>query len=98
VYYYNTTSSDRVLKTGVSVFRHALLVHAFLAVSDAPIEFDLEEWKERMMAYPWEGRDRRKLEEIASALAPHLEREESLRARTQTSKLITDDNMGTEWE
>jgi spermidine synthase len=106
VYYHNTTGSDRVIRTGAEVFRHALRLYAFLALSDAPLEFDLARWKERLPSYPHGGGtvldlsregDRKRLDEIVAALARNLEGGESLRARTGHLEPITDDNMGTEW-
>ena len=105
IYYYNTTGSDRVLKTGATVFRHARRVMAFLAVSDAPIPFDAERLKEELFRYPrgagvvlngLDPSDRTRAETAVHALAAEVEGGESLRSRLQ-GEIITDDNMGTEW-
>jgi spermidine synthase len=51
VYYYNTTWSDDVVATGLSVFPYGLRVLNFLAVSDAPMAFDAEHWMTILRQY-----------------------------------------------
>jgi spermidine synthase len=108
IYYFNTTGSDRVLKTGASVFRHALRIMAFLAVSDSPISLDPTRLKEALFRYPrgtgvvlnrTDPADRERAEQAVRKLVPELETGERLLSRLEgRGELITDDNMGTEWE
>jgi spermidine synthase len=107
VFFYNTTGSRRVAYTGARVFRHALRLMHFLAVSDSPIPMDLGRLKRKLWTYPWEGGtvldrshpgDEERLNQLMADLARQLERDDSLRAPAPYGRLITDDNMGTEWE
>lgn len=106
LYYYNTTGSARVLKTGAAVFPHALKVGGFLAVSDAPIELDVDGLAEILYRYPWEGRtvlDRSLPADVAAMAAVQRGLRAMIRTRDRFPDLsasapVTDDNMGTEWE
>jgi len=108
IYYYNTTGSDRVLKTGATVFRHALRVMAFLAVSDSPIPFDPSRLREDLFRYPRGGgfvldasnpADVERAKQAVEKLAVEVETRERLLGRLEgRGELISDDNMGTEWE
>lgn len=108
VYYYNTTGSDRVSKTGATVFPHALRVMHFLAVSDAPLHLDPERFREELFDYPRGAgtvldrsspADRQRAREAVDALVREVEpREPLLRRVERAGELVTDDNMGTEWE
>ena len=73
VFYYNTTDSDDVLRTGTAVFPYALRVMNFLAVSDSPLVVDTEAWRQELVSYRIEGkpvlnlelaRDRQRLAEV----------------------------------
>jgi spermidine synthase len=108
IYYYNTTGSARVQWTGASTFPHALKIMNFLALSDTPVELDLERLKEELVRYPRgtgfvldaaDPAGRRKAEERIRGLAPQIETREQLLARLGNGlRGVTDDNMGTEWE
>ncbi|HLY11835.1 MAG TPA: fused MFS/spermidine synthase [Planctomycetota bacterium] len=107
LYYYNTTESLRVVRTGCTVFPHALKVGSFLAVSDSPLELDSDQLRELLYRYPWErgvALDRAQPEDVATMerLMRSLNRMIRTRTRilesTPVRPLITDDNMGTEWE
>jgi spermidine synthase len=110
--YYNTTWSGEALATGATVFPYALRVLNFIAVSDSPLVLDKNRWRTALSGYQIDGhpilnlansRDRARLEDVlhlADTLdAPNggLESRTSLLHRYKTARLITDDNMGTEW-
>ena len=56
LFYFNTTSSDDVKKTAVTVFPHAMRVYNFMAVSDAPLVFDKDRWRKTLVEFSFEGR------------------------------------------
>ena len=56
LYYYNTTGSDDVVATGLSVFPFGLRVLNFLAVSNSPISVDKQRWAEVLRRYSIEGK------------------------------------------
>jgi predicted membrane-bound spermidine synthase len=56
VFYYNTTGSDDVVATGLSVFPFGLRVVNFLAVSDAPLQIDKQRWSDTLASYTLDGR------------------------------------------
>ncbi len=51
VFYYNTTGSDDVLATGLHVFPYGLRVVNCLAVSDSPLQMNLERWMTMLQQY-----------------------------------------------
>jgi spermidine synthase len=55
-FYYNTTGSDDVVATGLSVFPFGLRVFNFLAVSDSPIRVDKRRWADVLGRYSIDGR------------------------------------------
>lgn len=56
VVYYNTTGSDDVAATGLSVFPYGLRVHNALALSDSPLKFNRERWKAVLLSYRIDGK------------------------------------------
>ena len=112
VLYYNTTWSRRVQATGISMFPYALRVSSFLALSDAPVNLDKDRWRTMLTAWHVNGRPvfdlgdpaQRAVMENVLRLADqldvpggNLESRTSLANRLKGVRLITDDNMGTEW-
>jgi SAM-dependent methyltransferase len=105
VLFYNTTYSARAQFTGVAVFPYGLLVGSCMAVSDSSIDPNLNRWKQIVTQYKIDGvpvfrlerdNDQRKLAELISMFGS-LEGADQIRKRTAGSRLITDDNMGSEW-
>ncbi|MBE7482191.1 MAG: fused MFS/spermidine synthase [Polyangiaceae bacterium] len=100
VFYFNTTWSEDVLRTAASGFPHALRVNNFIAVSDAPIDFDRRRWRRSLEGLRIEGRpvidvardDDRELLESLLAYGD-LEGREALLGRTGRAGIVTDDNM-----
>jgi predicted membrane-bound spermidine synthase len=115
VYYYNTTESDEVLSTGLSVFPYGMRLANFLIVSDTPLRLDAQRWLDVLTHYKIDGKpvfdlsqegDRRRLVDVAHMITTTdhattdfftLESAPHIRARTQHVRIISDDNMGTEW-
>lgn len=110
--YYNTTSSRHVLVTGATAFPYALRVLNFLAVSDSPLTLDKDRWRMALTDYQIDGQrifdlsnplQRSRLEEVLhladelDVQSGELESRGSLLHRYKNVRLITDDNMGTEW-
>ncbi|HKO10818.1 MAG TPA: hypothetical protein VJV22_02540, partial [Acidobacteriaceae bacterium] len=111
--YYNTTWSSRVMATGISVYPSALRVSNFLAVGDSPLHMDKERWRAALSAWRIDGKpvidlsdpsQRKALDQVLQLAdqldVPNggLESRVSLSRRLAGVRLITDDNMGTEWE
>jgi spermidine synthase len=112
VVYYNTTSSPRVLATGIAAFPYALRIYNFLAVSNSPLKLDKDQWRIPLTNYRIDGhlvfdladpKQKAKLEEVLNLSnqmdVPNgwIESRESLVRRMHGVRQITDDNMGTEW-
>ncbi len=112
VLYYNTTWSRRVLATGIAMFPYALRVSSFLALSDAPLNLDKDRWRTMLASWHIDGRpvfdlevpEQRSAMENVLRLADqldvpggNLESRAGLSNRLKGTRLITDDNMGTEW-
>jgi hypothetical protein len=54
-HFYNTTWSGDVQFTAASVFPYAVRIANFIAVSDGPLRFHADHWKEMMKAYRIDG-------------------------------------------
>lgn len=109
---YNTTNSAEVQATGVRVFPYGLLIANCLAVSDSPLQLNKDRWRAMLTQYTIDGkpvfdlsrmRDHARLEEVVSMADGNshgvfiTESSERIRARTKYARIVTDDNMGTEW-
>jgi spermidine synthase len=106
IFYYNTTGSGRVVKTGLETFPYALKVRSYLTVSDAPIEFRVDALRAGVSAAVSAGRpifdlrkpeDRERVERTVASVASGLLDRARLLESTSGEAVITDDNMGSEW-
>ena len=112
VYYYNTTSSDDAVATGLAVFPYGLRVMNFLVVSDSPIIVEKQRWAEILRQYAIDGSRVFEGPKGETTLQTYLdladtitqpptrsgmENSDSIRARLKNPLIITDDNMGWEW-
>jgi spermidine synthase len=117
VLFYNTTESDRVQRTGCEVFAHGARLTNHMVLSDAPIAWDFQRWRQRLETYRIDNKpvfnlereqDRVQIDKLVSwqtSLAPESARTldrpiepcPDVLARTAGKRLVTDDNMGTEW-
>jgi spermidine synthase len=107
VYYYNATGQPRAERTGVEVFPFGWRLYNMMAVSDAPIEPDLKRLDAVMrdvQVYGTRPLDPQSPEDahlravIVEDIARDLEPRARIVSRTMSAALITDDNMGTEWQ
>ncbi len=55
-FFYNTTWSDDVMATGLTVYPYALRVLNCLALSDSPLVFDGVRWKSILLSYTIDGK------------------------------------------
>ncbi len=110
--FYNTTFSPEALATGIAEFPYALRISSFLAVSDRPLKLDKDRWRAALSSYRIDGQPVFDLSDPAQKAAMenvlqladeldrpqgNLESRASLAARLKGVRLITDDNMATEW-
>lgn len=113
ILYYNTTYSGEAQLTGITVFPYALRFGPFLAVSDAPLQLDEGRWRKILLEYKLNGKlvlegaaGLARLDQVAAYLRKEdatgseqfaVEGVESIRKRTSGARVITDDNMASEW-
>lgn len=113
VFFYNTTRSDDVVATALSVYPYALRVSSGLAVSDSEIVLNRVRWRSVLLSYRIDGQpvvdekdpqQVRDLDQIVNIKdGPpgqdwnSIESNEELRERISGRTIITDDNMGLEW-
>ena len=56
IFFYNTTSSDRVQRTGCLAFAHGARFTNHMVVSDTPIAWDFQRWRRTLASYRIDGR------------------------------------------
>ncbi len=56
VFFYNTTNSDRVQRTGCLAFAHGARFTNHMVVSETPIAWDFQRWRRMLEAYRIDGR------------------------------------------
>jgi spermidine synthase len=104
VYYFNTTGSAPALKTAMVDFPYGIRFRNFAAVSPAPISFDRVRFRQVLGEYRIDGRpvldlrsrnDTLRLDAIVSDSA--VETRQEILSRLDTTGIVTDDNMLTEW-
>jgi spermidine synthase len=83
MFFYNTTESDRVQRTGCLAFAHGARFTNHMVLSDAPIAWDFQRWRRILASYRIDGRpvldpardeDRAELDQLVSwkhGLAPN---------------------------
>jgi spermidine synthase len=114
VFFYNSTGSEDVMATGMAVFPYALRFSKCLAVSDSPILFDRDRWNSVLLRYEIDGKlvidehdpqqMSRRDELVNMKVDPSgtddlsVEFDDQLRRRLHGRLIITDDNMGLEWQ
>jgi len=109
IFYFNTTDSNDVKKTALSVFPFGLRVYNVLAVSDLPLTFGATKWQTLLLQYSIDGLPiLNPTSESFAALMSYgatidgppmeegLERGESVRSAVRSARIVTDDNMATE--
>jgi spermidine synthase len=82
VFFYNTTSSGRVQRTGCLAFPHGARFTNHMVVSESPIVWDFERWRRTLEAYRIDGQPVLELDrsEDRAALDQLISFQESMRA------------------
>jgi spermidine synthase len=112
IFHFNTTMSTEAMKTALTVFPHGMRMYNFITASSSPVTFDRERWRELLLAYRLDGApvldaeaDRARMEQLVALPdtfdGPYrpeaFERRDALLARLSSARMITDDNMRSEW-
>jgi spermidine synthase len=108
ILFYNTTNSDRVQRTACLTFPYGARFTNHMVVSDAPIDWDFQRWRQTLESYTIDGErqfnpasanDRAVLDKVAMPESARQIIEEcpQVLTRTEGKTPVTDDNMGTEW-
>ncbi|MEK7469427.1 MAG: fused MFS/spermidine synthase [Planctomycetota bacterium] len=104
-FYFNTTDSPEVQATGLATFAHAGLLWNFMLLSDTPIMADEARFRGVLRSFRIEGRPvldfgqpgEQEAFEAAVAKSLKLVPRGDIEARSAGAKVITDDNMASEW-
>jgi len=101
---YNTTKSLDAQKTGLDVFPHAWLIGSAMLVSDSPLVPDPVAYRRILEDYKVNGRAVFDLDREADRqVIDHMVADERwhdrawLAGHTRAARVITDDNMASEW-
>jgi spermidine synthase len=106
VLFYNTTSSDDALATGLRFFPYGYRFHAFALVSDSPVRWDGERFRSTVLGMKIDGKrvldplrqpDQEVLMRSGSPGPEWIESRSSVLDRLSLARTVTDDNMVTEW-
>jgi spermidine synthase len=116
IFFYNTTDSARVQRTGCLAFAEGTRFTNHMVVASGPIAWDFSRWRRTLESYRIDGRpvfdpsraeDRATLDRLmaietsATSNAPASDRPiescPDILARTTGKRVVTDDNMGSEW-
>jgi spermidine synthase len=109
IFFYNTTDAARVQRTACLTFPHGARFTNHMVVSDSPIDWNFERWRQVLDVYVVDGKKQfdgesatdhtflDKLMTINQGSAHVIEECRDVLARTSQLKIVTDDNMGTEW-
>jgi len=113
VFFYNTTDSDRVQRTGCLAFPYGARFTNHMVVSQDPLSFDFSHWRRTLESYRIDGRpiydparDRAALDRVVALQSWPAAGREGYRTmescvdiltRTAGKRMVTDDNMGSEW-
>ena len=104
VSYLNTTGASDVRFTVAQAFRYVVPVGNFVAASDAPFDLTAEERLRKMLAFdaPWGSQNEALTASVLKTLSglastPLEDEGAALRARHDL-KVVTDDNMATEFK
>jgi spermidine synthase len=104
--YFNTTDSSAAGRTAMAMYPYAMRVLNFVAVSDVPLPYDSERFRGDLARMRINGRlvfDTSRadaaatLDRFAAPSSLTVESRESYLAHTPAGRLVTDDNMATEW-
>ena len=106
IVYFNTTGSAAAARTACASFASGLRFANFMAVGNGRVEFNAERFKDALHTYridgrsPFDGPAAPWLEaNLPRLLSPaNLETCPSILARTETARIITDDNLAAEAE
>ncbi|MCA9580730.1 MAG: methyltransferase domain-containing protein [Myxococcales bacterium] len=104
---YNTTNSLEAIRTGISEFPYALGIGTMIAVSDSPIDLDVDLMERTWGQMEIDGRSvmtpgvRSMLLEFRAGREPwrvlQIRERKELERMSEGAAIITDDNMVTEW-
>jgi len=109
IYFYNTTMSRRVQRTGCLAFGYGARFENQMVVSQTPIDWDYARWRNVLERYAIDGKatldpdsavDRATLDALVrnhQRGGAMVEECPQLLAATAGRVPVTDDNMGTEW-
>ena len=109
IFFYNTTDSARVQRTGCLAFLFGARFTNHMVLAESPMNWDFSRWKGVLENYTIDGKPRFNMADANDRAAvddvlhrygpdsPQIENCQALLSRTAGMTPVTDDNMGTEW-